>query len=730
MSAFGKKERRNADWFEAHWVEMEPVTEAKRKALLDHKQKPCRSTRDALKAARSKAQQTARRCANEYWQSLRARIQAAADCGYTRGMYEGIKTVTGPTRVKTAPLKSKSGETITDQSQQLQRWVEHYLELYATQNIVTDTALNALPSLPVIKELDDLPTEEGLSKAIDSLACAKAPGKDGIPPELLKQGKSTLLKPLHKLLCLCWEQGHIPQDMRDANIVTFYKNKGDRSDCNNYRGISLLSIVGKVFARVVLNRLQSLASRVYPESQCGVRAGRSTVDMIFSLRQLQEKCRDQQQPLFIAFVDLTKAFDLVSRSGLFQILQKIGCPPNLLVVITSFHQDMQSTVCFDGATFEPFPVSSGVKQGCVLAPTLFGIFFSMLLQYAFADCEDGVYVRTKQDGKLFNIARLRAKTKSYEVLLRELLFADDAALRSHSEEGLQRLVNKLSAACKEFGMTISLKKTNIMAQGADSPPTITIRDTQLEVVEAFTYLGSTVTNSTSLDAEISSRIAKAAGVMAKLNKRVWSNSLLSERTKVLVYQAGVLSTLLYGSESWTTYARQERRLNSFHLRSLRRLLQIRWQDKVSNTEILQRAGLMSIPSMIMQRRLRWLGHVHRMEPNRLPREILYGELRDGYRKVGRPLLRYKDTIKRDLKAVMINVNKWEDTAENREAWRHQIKAQVLAAEGNDRARAASKRTARKLRATSARPSTVHVCPKCQRDCHSRIGLFSHTRSCR
>ena len=103
------------------------------------------------------------------------------------------------------------------------------------------------------------------------------------------------------------------------------------------------------------------------------------MDMIFSLCQLQEKCREQQQPLFIAFVDLTKAFDLVRRSGLFEILQKIGCPPKLLAVITSFHQGMQSTVCFDGATSEPFPVSSGVKQGCVLAPTLFGIFFSMLL---------------------------------------------------------------------------------------------------------------------------------------------------------------------------------------------------------------------------------------------------------------------------------------------------------------------------------------------------------------
>ena len=184
-----------------------------------------------------------------------------------------------------------------------------------------------------------------------------------------------------------------------------------------------------------------------------------------------EKCREQQQPLFLAFVDLTKAFDLVSRSGLFKILQKIGCPPKLLAIrIPSFHQDIQSTVCFDGATFNAFPVSSRVKQGhCVLAPTLFGISFSMLLQYAFVDCTEGVYVRTRSDDKLFNIARLRAKTKAYVVLIRELLFADDAALTSHSEEGLHHLVDKLFQACKEFGLTISLRKTNILAQGAESP---------------------------------------------------------------------------------------------------------------------------------------------------------------------------------------------------------------------------------------------------------------------
>ena len=727
LTAFGKRERRNADWYEAHWEEIQPVTKAKREALLAFKQNPCPSTRDALRAARNKAQQTARRCANDYWLNLCHKIQSAADMGNARGMYDGIKTATGPTATKTAPLKSKTGEIITDQGKQLERWVEHYLELYATQNVVTDAALDTLPSLTVMKELDDLPTVEELSKAIDCLSCGKAPGKDGILPEVLKCGKTALLQHLHELLCLCWEKGHVPQDMRDANIVTLYKNKGDRSDCNNYRGISLLSVVGKVFARVVLARLQSLASRVYPESQCGFRAGRSTVDMIFSLRQLQEKCREQQMPLYIAFIDLTKAFDLVSRSGLFSLLQKIGCPPRLLQMVTSFHEDMHSTVCFNGGTSVAFPVSSGVKQGCVLAPTLFGIFFSMLLQYAFADSEEGIFIHTRSDGKLFNIARLRAKTKVREALIRELLFADDAALTSHTEDGLQELVSRLSHACKAFGLTISLKKTEILAQGTDTSPDITIDSIQLEVVETFTYLGSTIASSLSLDAEISRRIGKAAAVMSKLNKRVWSNSQLTVNTKLCVYQACVLSTLLYGSESWTTYAGQEKRLNSFHLRCLRRLLQIKWQDMVTNTEVLQRAGIPSMTALLSQKRLRWLGHVRRMEDGRIPKDLLYGELREGSRPTGRPHLRFKDVCKRDMKAASIDPNTWECSADNRKCWRAAVREGMKRAELSRNNKLAEKRARRK--AASHTGSTSFVCPNCLRDCHSRVGLHSHSRRC-
>ena len=256
-------------------------------------------------------------------------------------------------------------------------------ELYSRENIVLDAALDAMECLATMNELDAEPMLDELNKATDSLSAGRAQGNDGIPLDLIKRFKGTLLTHLHDVLCPRWKEGSVPQDMRDAKLVNLYKNKGDRSDCNNYRRISLLSIVGKVFARVVLARLRKLAELIYPESQCGFRAERSIVDKIFSIRQLQEKCKEQQKPLYVAFIDLTKAFDLVSRDDLFQILSRIGCPPNLLSLNRFFHDDMKETVQYDGSTSESFNIRSGVKQGCVLAPTLFGIFFTVMLRHAF-----------------------------------------------------------------------------------------------------------------------------------------------------------------------------------------------------------------------------------------------------------------------------------------------------------------------------------------------------------
>ena len=100
--------------------------------------------------------------------------------------------------------------------------------------------------------------------------------------------------------------------------------------------------------------------------------------MLFSVRKLKEKCNEQNIPLYIIFIDPTKACDLVSREGLFAILLKIWCPPNLFNVVKSFHTNTKATIQYDGSFSDSFEIKSWVTQGCVLSQTLFGIFFSML----------------------------------------------------------------------------------------------------------------------------------------------------------------------------------------------------------------------------------------------------------------------------------------------------------------------------------------------------------------
>ncbi len=151
---------------------------------------------------------------------------------------------------------------------------------------------------------------------------------------------------------------------------------------------------------------------------------------------------------------------------------------------------------------------------------------------------------------------------------------------------------------------------------------------------------------------------------------------------------------------------------------------------VSNTIVLQRADLPSIPTLLIQRRLRWLGHVHRMEPDRLSRQVLYGELWEGARRVSQPLLRFKDVCKRDLRLADLNPNSWEVLAQDRDVWRHGVKEGALRAETKARAEATIKRRERNDKYQFERPPTTSLDTSCNKDCHSRIGLLSQSRACR
>ncbi|KAI8517538.1 hypothetical protein Bbelb_035550 [Branchiostoma belcheri] len=549
----------------------------------------------------------------------------------------------------------------------------------------------------------------------------KAPGSDGIPPELLKLDVPILKEHLLDLLLSCWREGRIPQELKDAKLVTLYKNKGSRQECGNYRAIALLSLVGKLYARVILKRLQVLADRIYPESQCGFRKDRCTIDMVFTLRLLQEKCIEQNKPLLTVFIDLCKAFDAVSREGLYLVLHKIGCPPKLLAIIKAFHEGMSACVDFDGDLSDSFSVNCGVKQGCVLAPTLFGIFLSTLLRIAFPNPE-GIAVTTRSDGKLFNLARLRARTKTLTVLLRELMFADDAALCSHSEVELQGMCDSFSNTCDKFGQTISVKKTVAFATNAP-PPCITINEITLDKVVDFRYLGSTVSSSGTLTREVDSRIGQAANLFGRLKRRAWDNKYLTIHTKVRIYQTCVLSALLYGSEAWASHAHVERKLNSFHFRCLRKICGVTWMDKVSNLDILKRCGTTSLYPVLKQRRLRWLGHVSRMDHSRLPHQVLYGQLADGKRDRGRPKLRFVDVCRRDLKLFNIGTD-WEDIAQVRNTWRHKLHHGAKSFESHLQSNELDRQRKRHEQCLS----TAFLCENCGKYCRSNAGLAAHRRT--
>ena len=727
----GHPHRKHQDWFDENDQEILDLLARKRAAhsawLSD---KTSASKHELFQKLRSEAQVKIRLMKNAWWEAKAVELQGYADKHATKLFFSGLKTVYGPAPSTTTPLQATDGTLLTDKAQILERWTAHFSQLLNRTSNVDDQALRDIPQRPMIHALNEIPTREETVKAISQLQSGKAPGPDGIPPEIYKWGGETLIDRLTSLFQRFWEKEELPQDFRDANIIHLYKNKGDRSSCNNHRGISLLSNPGKILARILLNRItEHLVDSVVSESQCGFRKNRGTVDMVFAVRQLQEKCIEQRQDLYLLFIDLTKAFDTVSRPGLWAILSKLGCPPKFVRAVQSFHDGMMARVIENGDVSNPFPVTNGVKKGCVLAPTLFSLLFAEMLSAALSKTSAGITIRYRTDGRFFDLRRLKAHTKVREALVRDFLFADDCAMAAHSEEDLQCLADCFSAAAKAFGLTISIKKTEVLHQPApgtcNPEPVIKIDGTALQTVEDFTYLGSCLTSTGSLDKEICSRLSKASSAFGRLRTRVWEESGITKKTKVAVYRSVVLTSLLYGCETWTCYRRHIKKLDQFHLRCLRRLLGIKWEDRVTNQEVLRRAATPGIEAMIMQAQLRWTGHVIRMEDSRLPKQLFFSELARGTRKQGGQVKRYKDNLKQSLRTCNVPVTGWESLAGNRAAWRQATHKGVKDFEDQRLASLDAKRQARKER--RANPAAAVVCPECGRVCASEFGLRSHQR---
>ena len=260
-------------------------------------------------------------------------------------------------------------------------------------------------------------------------------------------------------------------------------------------------------------------------------------------------------------------------------------------------------------------------------------------------------------------------------LIRDLLYADDCDLVSHSEEDMQKMLDLFSSACSDLGLTISLDKTKVMFSPAPGveyvEPNIFVYGQRLEVVLEFVYLGSKLHQSCSLDQEIAYRISRASASFANLRDRCWSRRGISPKTKVDLYKIIVLPSLTNSLETGTIYRKHISKLERFQQFCLREILNIRWQKRVTNEAVIKRAGCVSIASLLMKSQLQWSGHVVRMPDSRLPKQLLYGELSLGTRALGGQMLRYKDTLRQTLKKCSIGVN-WEDLSTDRAKWRRLV----------------------------------------------------------
>ncbi|BHF68744.1 hypothetical protein SprV_0301178500 [Sparganum proliferum] len=300
---------------------------------------------------------------------------------------------------------------------------------------------------------------------------------------------------------------------------------------------------------------------------------------------------------------------------------------------------------------------------------------------------------------------------------------------------MQRSMDLFSAACANFGLVINTQKTVVMHQpppnsaiSPNAPTQISVNGTQLQVVENFPYLGSTLSRNTKIDDEVANRISKASQAFGRLQSRVWNRHGLQLSKKLKMYKAVILPTLLYGAETWTVHTMQARRLNHFHLSCLRRILRVNWQDRIPDADVLERTGILSIYTMLRQMQLRWSGHLVRMDDERLPKRLFYGDVATGSRRQGGQIRRYKDTLKSSLSRLKINPTTWEDVARNRTTWRRTVKTGAALYEAKRIAAAKAKREARKSQMRPARNADAQrlsTCPRCQRTFRARIGLIGH-----
>lgn len=642
----GRKSFKHKEWIKQESLKMIDIRRQK-KAMVNTSR-----TRSEKEKAREEYSKTAKevkkslkRDKEEFIAELAGNAERAAASGQLRTLYELTRNLSGKHRRAEVPVNDREGNRIPEQEKQMKRWAEYFEELL--NRPPPDNPPDILPARRDLPISCDPPSLVEIKTAISQLNSGKAAGPDYIPPEALKADIDSSARVLDKLFTKIWTEERYPQDWKEGHIVKLPK-KGDLRNCENYRGISLISITDKVFARIILNRMKTTTDEKLRDEQAGFRRNRSCIDQIATLRIIVEQSLEWNSSLIINFIDFKKAFDSIDREILWKIMRHYGIPDKLVTMIKKMYEDTHCRVIHEGRLSDSFEVKTGVRQGCLLSPFLFILAVDWLM-------------------KETTVGRRQGIQWTLWSHLEDLDYADDIALLSHTCQQMQNKSTELDQMARSIGLRIHPGKSKVLKIQTESTAGIRIDHKELEEVESFVYLGSIIDKTGGTKEDIKIRIGKARGAFKSL-KNIWKDRNISIKTKLRLFNSNVKSVLYYGSETWNTTKGCTRKLQTFVNGCLRKILRIPWTAKVRNEEIWERTEFMKVSQEIGQRRWRWIGHTLRKKRSSITRQALQWNPQ-GHRQRGRPRETWRRSVQKEMSQKDYNWSKLSNLAQDRDDWR-------------------------------------------------------------
>ena len=654
LEHLGTSCHRRCDWISEHTVRLSAQA---REARLNRSPDYRRLRRGATRSARRDRQR--------YWAEMACTMESASNASDFGRLFRLIRKASGR-RGSNPSLRDASGHLIFDLENKVTRWVEHFSQLLnRTSNASLGMALMVEETAYPVN--CDQPTESEIADMLWHMKNGKSPGEDGLPVEIYKSCASALLSPLHKLFCSIWEAETFPADWGTSILLPLPKN-GDRSVCNNYRGISLIDAVAKLFGVILLNRFSIERHRRTRINQGGFRPGMGCVDQIFTLRRILEHRAQYQQPTIACFVDFRAAFDSVDRASLWNIMLQDGTPPKLVNLIRAYYASTKARVRVYGEESCDFDLHTGVRQGCPLSPVLFNYVVDWIMDKALEDYR-GVQVST-------------------DFWLADIDYADDVAVLGESPAHLQPFLDRISSFAAKVGLEINASKTKAFTVGLPLPvQCLSVDGSPVEFVPAFKYLGSSMLPNGQAKQEVKARVDRARVAFVQLKGTLWRRSEISLKTKVRVYQAAIRPILLYGCETWPLRSEDVRKLEAFDHWCLRLISGVRYTDRVTNLAVRARCNGTTLLSVhIQRRRLQWFGHVLRKGDTALTRLVIDPKpARDWRRRRGGQVKTWLSTVKADMEVLgmrtVYGCRRWDrewiaissDLASDRRAWAGMIR---------------------------------------------------------